>query len=135
MIGNCPDSQTVFVDAEGVSAEASWTPPNASDNHDDTVTPYLVTGLEPGSRFTLEPDNVHTITYGAEDAAGNVAVNCEFSIIVQGDLLCTFANVQVCRDLCICSHHAHANVLVTINILTSHYVLLIADDHQSSFLF
>ena len=50
-----------------------------------SVTAYLIDGLEPGSDFTLEPENVHTITYGAEDTEGNVALNCEFSIIVQGE--------------------------------------------------
>ena len=50
-----------------------------------TVAANLIDGLVPGSNFALEPDNVHTITYGAEDAEGNVALNCEFSIIVQGE--------------------------------------------------
>ena len=86
VIVDCPDSQTVFVGAGAVSAQADWTPPTAIDSYSNmTVAANLIDGLVPGSNFALEPDNVHTITYGAEDAEGNVALNCEFSIIVQGE--------------------------------------------------
>ena len=83
VIHNCPESQTVYVEANFDYALATWDIPIATDNHDPTVMVTLEEGLSPGSQFTIRPSNVHEIVYGAADEAGNVAVECSFSVIVQ----------------------------------------------------
>ena len=87
VIENCPESQTLFVGANVDYAIATWDTPTATDNVDDVVAVSLMEGQESGSQFPVGdvPNNVYQIVYGAEDAAGSVAIDCEFAIIVQGN--------------------------------------------------
>ena len=83
VIENCPEHQVIYAGTEGDYGVTTWNVPTATDNHDATVQVVQEEGLTPSSQFPLHPSNVHYVVYGAQDAAGNEAVQCEFSIIVQ----------------------------------------------------
>ena len=84
IISDCPSSRTVFTDANSDDVTVSWDPPTVTDNYDSSVTVVQTTGLPPGSQFSIDPNNVHTVTYEASDANGNEARPCTFSVFVQG---------------------------------------------------
>jgi hypothetical protein len=73
---NCPAPITVAAGSPVCEAEASWTPPTATDN---CPNPSVWSSHEPGVVF---PFGITTVTYTAVDAAENSAV-CSFTVTVE----------------------------------------------------
>ena len=68
-----------------------------TDNSDPAPTLQIIEGLPSGSQFTTSPDNIHTVVYAAQDAEGNQAENCAFTIVVQGTERASF-NKELSMD-------------------------------------
>lgn len=75
VFNDCPSDIEIEAD-ETCSATASWSPPTASDNCDNTVT--ITESHISGSSFEL---GTTTITYTATDEAGN-STSCTFNVTV-----------------------------------------------------
>ena len=83
VISDCPETVTVYTDANSDEVSVTWDLPTVSDNHDDDVILNQTAGPTPGSFFSLTPQSIHTVTYEASDDAGNEAIPCSFQVIVQ----------------------------------------------------
>jgi len=72
----CPNNISVIANTSSCSAIVTWDEPNTNDNCSSTVK--LDSDFNSGDLFTL---GTTTVTYTAEDAAGNIS-ECSFSITV-----------------------------------------------------
>ncbi|HYC86744.1 MAG TPA: HYR domain-containing protein [Chryseosolibacter sp.] len=72
----CPGTLTLDA-GEGCAAVATWTPPQATDNCDDSVE--VTSNFEPGDEF---PVGSTLVVYSAVDSAGNTDI-CSFEIVVK----------------------------------------------------
>ena len=77
IISGCPGNITETTDPGNCDAVVNWTAPTASDNCSATIT----ASHDPGDKF---PKGTTTVTYTAEDGAGNTAT-CSFDITVADD--------------------------------------------------
>ena len=94
VIAGCPSTRTVYTDASSDDVTVSWDLPTVTDNYDSSVTVTQTTGPPPGSRFSVSPHNVHTVTYEASDDSGNEAIPCIFQVIVQRRFFFSFCCLQ-----------------------------------------
>ncbi len=88
--GPCPQDIVVAADPGACDATVNYTAPIAVDNC-GTVTQSLTAGLPSGSVF---PSGTTTVTYTAEDAAGNTSL-CTFTVTV----LETTPPTAICKDI------------------------------------
>ncbi|RIA09324.1 HYR domain-containing protein [Flavobacteriaceae bacterium MAR_2010_72] len=78
VISGCPSNISQGTDASGCNAVVTWTAPTAADNC--AVTSFTSTH-SPGATF---PVGTTTVTYTAQDAAGN-SVQCSFDVTITDD--------------------------------------------------
>uniref|UniRef100_UPI002FDD5AFF HYR domain-containing protein n=1 Tax=Ohtaekwangia sp. TaxID=2066019 RepID=UPI002FDD5AFF len=72
----CPANMVLTTDPSSCTATGSWTMPVVIDNC--TAAPVLTSNFNPGDPF---PIGITTVTYTAQDAAGNSAT-CSFTVTV-----------------------------------------------------
>mgnify|MGYP001375947399 CR=1 FL=1 len=77
-ISGCPIVPPVMVPFGSPGTNVSWTPPTATDNCDLTST--LIPSHAPGSFFSV---GTTTVTYIAQDDAGNSSLPCTFDVVVE----------------------------------------------------
>ncbi len=86
---NCPANISLSTDPGICTAIATWTPPTVNDNCTSGNT--ILGTHTPGDVF---PVGTTTVSYSANDAAGNGALNCNFNVTVADNELPTITCIQ-----------------------------------------
>lgn len=79
VIEQCPKTLIFFPEDNENVALVHWFVPKVTDNNDFRLKANQVSGPSPGS---LQGVGTYTITYEAEDSAGNKA-ECSFQVVVK----------------------------------------------------
>ncbi|XP_077992799.1 uncharacterized protein LOC144446830 [Glandiceps talaboti] len=82
-ISNCPADVMVNVYVDQPHSTVEWTPPSATDNSGEIITP--VVSHQPGDTF---PVGMETVTYQFTDSSLNTA-SCYFTVSVQASIFST----------------------------------------------
>lgn len=109
----CPGDLNLGSESSLCGADVTYTLPTATDNS-GAVTVSLFSGY-PNNAFI--PGGVHTITYQAEDASGNVSY-CSFEVVVRPSNYCPLIKVETCS-----SCPAGGTVPVTVGVYTPHLII------------
>lgn len=67
-------------------AYVNWTIPSGRDNEDTKIVPRQIAGPSQAASFSV---GSYTITYEAEDRAGNQAEPCSFTVVVKREYIFT----------------------------------------------
>lgn len=77
----CPGIIFGYTGRNSLEGQALWVIPTATDNHDHAINTSWSEPLYPNK--VLEP-GTYTVTYTAEDSAGNKALPCVTKVVIKG---------------------------------------------------